>query len=35
MYQRTVHEWEKRQHRLQMDYGELVSRVEYLTDEVG
>jgi hypothetical protein len=35
MYQRTVHEWEKRQHRLQMEYGELVSRVEYLSDEVG
>lgn len=33
-YQRTVHEWEKRQHRLQMEYGELMSRVEYLTDEI-
>lgn len=35
MYQRTVHDWEKRQHRLQMEYGELMSRVEYLSDEVG
>jgi hypothetical protein len=35
MYQRTVHEWEKRQRQLQMDYGELMSRVEYLSDEVG
>jgi hypothetical protein len=33
-FQRTVNEWEARQQKLQMDYGELMSRVEYLSDEV-
>ncbi|KAF5382602.1 hypothetical protein D9615_002748 [Tricholomella constricta] len=34
MYQRTVRDWEKRQQQLQMDYGELLARVEYLSDEI-
>ncbi|GLB38602.1 putative sad1 / UNC-like C-terminal [Lyophyllum shimeji] len=34
MYQRTVRDWEKRQQQLQMDYGELMARVEYLSDEI-
>jgi len=34
MYHRTVQEWEKQRHRLEMDYGELKSRVNYLSDEV-
>ncbi|KAF8073550.1 UNC-like C-terminal-domain-containing protein [Lyophyllum atratum] len=33
-YQRTVRDWEKRQQQLQMDYGELMARVEYLSDEI-
>ncbi|RDB14574.1 hypothetical protein Hypma_016297 [Hypsizygus marmoreus] len=33
-HQRTVRDWEKRQQQLQIDYGELISRVEYLSDEI-
>ncbi|KAG9308814.1 UNC-like C-terminal-domain-containing protein [Chiua virens] len=34
MYQRTVHEWERQRLRLELEQGELLSRVNYLTDEV-
>ncbi|KAF9240646.1 hypothetical protein BU15DRAFT_61319 [Melanogaster broomeanus] len=34
MYQRTVHEWERQRLRLQVEHGELLSRVNYLSDEV-
>lgn len=34
MYQRTVHEWERQRNRLEMEHGELMSRVDYLSDEV-
>ncbi|KAF9220284.1 hypothetical protein BS17DRAFT_787861 [Gyrodon lividus] len=34
MYQRTVHEWEKQRLRLQLEHGELLSRVNYLSDEI-
>lgn len=34
MYQRTVREWEKQRSRLENEYRELVSRVDYLSDEV-
>ncbi|KIJ59034.1 hypothetical protein HYDPIDRAFT_118855 [Hydnomerulius pinastri MD-312] len=34
MYQRTVHEWERQRLRLELEHGELLSRVNYLTDEV-
>jgi len=34
MYQRTVHEWERQRLRLEFEHGELLSRVNYLADEV-
>ncbi|KAF8547292.1 hypothetical protein OG21DRAFT_1501633 [Imleria badia] len=34
MYQRTVHEWERQRLRLELEHGELLSRVNYLSDEV-
>lgn len=34
MYQRTVTEWERQRNRLEMEHGELMSRVDYLSDEV-
>ena len=34
MYQRTVKEWEQQKQRLEMEHGELMSRVDYLADEV-
>jgi hypothetical protein len=34
MYQRTVKEWERQRHRLEMEHWELMSRVDYLADEV-
>ncbi|KAF8123274.1 UNC-like C-terminal-domain-containing protein [Boletus edulis] len=34
MYQRTVHEWERQRLRLELEHGELLSRVNHLTDEV-
>src|SRR5882762_6581470 len=34
MYQRTVNEWERQRNRLEMEHGELMSRVDYLSDEV-
>ncbi|EGN97942.1 hypothetical protein SERLA73DRAFT_169048 [Serpula lacrymans var. lacrymans S7.3] len=34
MYQRTVHEWERQRRRLEIEHGELMSRVNYLADEV-
>ena len=33
-YQRKVREWEQQQRQLHMEYKELVTRVEYLSDEV-
>ncbi|KAH7885014.1 UNC-like C-terminal-domain-containing protein [Phlebopus sp. FC_14] len=33
MYQRTVHEWERQRLRLELEHGELLSRVNYLADE--
>ncbi|KAF9464215.1 UNC-like C-terminal-domain-containing protein [Collybia nuda] len=33
-FQRAVNEWEARQRKLQMDYGELMLRIEYLSDEI-
>ncbi|KAG0696085.1 UNC-like C-terminal-domain-containing protein [Suillus ampliporus] len=34
MYQRTVHEWERQRLRLEFEHGELLSRVNYLAEEV-
>ena len=34
MYQRTLSEWEIRGQKLDMEYLELMSRVNYLADEV-
>ncbi|KAF8835940.1 hypothetical protein BDN67DRAFT_974774 [Paxillus ammoniavirescens] len=34
MYQRTVHEWERQRLRLELEHGELLSRVNYLSDEI-
>lgn len=34
MYQRTITEWERQRNRLEMEHGELMSRVNYLSDEV-
>ena len=34
MYQRTIKEWERQKQRLEMEHGELMSRVDYLADEV-
>jgi hypothetical protein len=34
MYQRTIAEWERQRNRLEMEHGELMSRVDYLSDEV-
>ncbi|KAG2338245.1 hypothetical protein BDR05DRAFT_992708 [Suillus weaverae] len=34
MYQRTVHEWERQRLRLEFEHSELLSRVNYLTEEV-
>lgn len=34
MYQRTVHEWEMQRLRLEFEHGQLLSRVNYLSDEV-
>ena len=34
MYQRTVHEWERQRLRLEFEHGELLSRVNYLSEEV-
>jgi hypothetical protein len=34
MYQRTLLEWERQKNRLDIQYGELLSRVDYLADEV-
>ncbi|KAF7967756.1 hypothetical protein HWV62_11325 [Athelia sp. TMB] len=34
MYQRTVNEWERQRSRLEMEHGELMSRVDYLSDEI-
>lgn len=34
MYQRTLRDWEKHQQQLQVDYSELMARVEYLSEEV-
>lgn len=34
MYQRTITEWERQRNRLEMEHGELLSRVDYLSDEV-
>jgi hypothetical protein len=35
MYQRTVHEWERQRLRLEFEHSELLSRVNYLAEEVG
>ncbi|KII91054.1 hypothetical protein PLICRDRAFT_174384 [Plicaturopsis crispa FD-325 SS-3] len=34
LFQRTVHEWERQTRRWEMEQGELLSRVNYLADEV-
>ncbi|KIK34217.1 hypothetical protein CY34DRAFT_813079 [Suillus luteus UH-Slu-Lm8-n1] len=34
MYQRTVHEWERQRLRLEFEHSELLSRVNYLAEEV-
>ncbi|KIK85962.1 hypothetical protein PAXRUDRAFT_831944 [Paxillus rubicundulus Ve08.2h10] len=34
MYQRTVHDWERQRLRLELEHGELLSRVNYLSDEI-
>jgi hypothetical protein len=34
MYQRTVQEWERQRRRFELEHGELISRVNYLADEV-
>src|ERR1700722_2284146 len=34
MYQRTLLEWERQKNRLDVQYGELLSRVDFLADEV-
>lgn len=33
-FQRTINEWETQRDRLEMDYRELMSRVDYLSDEI-
>ncbi|KAH9480378.1 hypothetical protein JR316_0006976 [Psilocybe cubensis] len=33
-YQRTLAEWEKQRYQLEMEYGDLVSRIEYLSQEI-
>ena len=34
-YHRTAAEWDRQRLRLQADYDELISKVNYLSDEVG
>lgn len=34
MYARSMHEWERQRKRLDTEFGELISRVDYLADEV-
>ncbi|KAG5636177.1 hypothetical protein H0H81_008912 [Sphagnurus paluster] len=34
MYQRSLRDWEKRHLQMQLDYGELMARLEYLSDEI-
>ncbi|KAF8158431.1 UNC-like C-terminal-domain-containing protein [Crassisporium funariophilum] len=34
MYQRTFNDWEKQRYQLQMEYGDLISRIESLSEEV-
>ncbi|CAA7261538.1 unnamed protein product [Cyclocybe aegerita] len=33
-YQRALSDWEKQRYQLQMDYGDLVNRIEYLSEEI-
>ncbi|KDR82555.1 hypothetical protein GALMADRAFT_206395 [Galerina marginata CBS 339.88] len=33
-YQRNMHQWEKQRYQLEMEYGDLISRIEYLSEEI-
>ncbi|PPQ86428.1 hypothetical protein CVT26_011429, partial [Gymnopilus dilepis] len=33
-YQRTLDEWDRQRYQLEMEYGELISRIEYLSEEI-